>query len=313
MRDFLLSGSMTCMRPRSLVALTLIAGCHSPEFEIFQDQQEKFASSSSGESSGDRMTGDTEPASTGTPGSESAEGSAGTTVAGSEMTGTSTDTTDATRTTDATSTTQNGTGEPMAVCGNATLEAFGPVPEECDDGNIDPGDGCSDTCALDRRVFVTSVKYMASELQSLKIADALCFNRADDQGWPDALKYRAWLSDSTTDAKDRFKRGRGRLVMVNGLVLAASWSALLAGELQNPFEVTEKSETYHEGVWTGTRPDGTAVPGAQHCDDWSSSSILKSGHYGYSDRTTPEWTLAADFDQPSPCNSPYAIYCLQSL
>jgi len=201
----------------------------------------------------------------------------------------------------------------MAVCGNGVLEAFGAVPEECDDGNLDSDDGCSETCALDRRVFVTSIKYMADELQSLKIADALCFNRADDQGLPDALKYRAWLSDSTTDARDRFKRGRGRLVMVNGLVLAASWSALLAGELQNPFGVTEKSESYYEGVWTGTRPDGTAVPGAQHCDDWTNDSILKSGHYGDSDRTTPEWTQSALWDNPSPCSSPYAIYCMQSL
>jgi hypothetical protein len=101
--------------------------------------------------------------------------------------------------------------------------------------------------------------------------------------------------------------------MVNGLVLAASWSALLAGELENPFEVTEKSETYHDGVWTGTRPDGTAVPGAEHCDDWSTSSFLKTGHYGYSDRTTPEWTLSMLDDNPSRCNSEYAIYCLQSL
>jgi cysteine-rich repeat protein len=232
---------------------------------------------------------------------------------GSGTTDTSSGTTDATGTTTGTETTDSSTGEPVAVCGNGVLEAFGPVPEECDDGNLDPEDGCSDTCALDRRVFVTSVDYQAGELQSLKLADALCGNLADDQGWPDALKYRAWLSDSTTDARDRFKQGRGRLVMVNGLVLAASWSALLAGELENPLEVTEKSETYHGGVWTGTRPDGTAVPGAEHCDDWSTSSFLKTGHYGYSDRTTPEWTLSALDDNPSGCPIAYALYCMQSL
>lgn len=133
--------------------------------------------------------------------------------------------------------------EPIAECGNGALEVFGPEPEECDDGNLDPDDGCSETCALDRRVFVTSVLYTGAELESLNIADALCANRADDQGWPDALKYRAWLSDSTKDARDRFTRGRGRLVLANGLVFASSWSALLAGQLENPLEVTEKSET----------------------------------------------------------------------
>jgi cysteine-rich repeat protein len=193
------------------------------------------------------------------------------------------------------------------------LEAFGPEPEECDDGNLDPEDGCSDTCALDRRVFVSSITYKAGELKSLYIANAFCANRADDQGWPEPLKYRAWLSDSTTDARDRFKRGRGRLVMANGLVFATSWTALLAGQLENPLQVTEKSETYNGGVWTGTSPDGTAVPDSEHCDDWTSNSILKSAYYGYSDRKTAEWTMAEGFDQPSDCLSPYAIYCFQSL
>ena len=237
--------------------------------------------------------------------------SSGTTVEGSE-TGTSTSTsTGNIDTTEAT--TQTSTGEPMAECGNGMLEAFGLVPEECDDGNLDPDDGCSDTCALDRRVFVTSELFKGGDFESLYLADALCANFADDQGWPDGLKYRAWLSDSTTDARDRFTQGRGRLVMTNGLVFAQSWSALLAGQLDNPLEVTEKSETYHGGVWTGTRPDGTAVPEAEHCEDWATEMALKTGHYGYSDRATAEWTLAEGFDQPSPCIADYALYCFQSL
>jgi hypothetical protein len=96
------------------------------------------------------------------------------------------------------------------------------------------------------------------------------------------------------------KRGRGRLVMVNGLVLARTWEALLAGELENPLEVTEKSETYHGGVWTGTRPDGTAVPGSEHCEDWKTESIFPTGHFGYSDRMMGEWTLAIDIRPADP-------------
>jgi cysteine-rich repeat protein len=44
----------------------------------------------------------------------------------------------------------------MGECGNGVVEAFGAEPEECDDGNLDPQDGCDETCALDRRVFVSS-------------------------------------------------------------------------------------------------------------------------------------------------------------
>lgn len=210
-------------------------------------------------------------------------------------------------------TTGSSTGEPVGECGNGVLEVVGDELEECDDGNIEPDDGCSETCAADRRAFVTSVQKPGGELEGLKLADALCANLADDQGWPDGLTYRAWLSDSTTDARDRFKQGRGRLVMANGLVLAESWSALLAGKLENPLEVTEKSETYQGAVWTGTRPDGAGVPDAEHCEDWATKAVLPKGYFGYSDRTTGEWTLAVDDDQPASCYVDFAVYCFQSL
>lgn len=293
--------------PGIMALLAAIAACGSRRVAGYLEDLENCSATTSG-------TSETGSLSTSSADTSTSGGSAGTTAADPETTSTGTGTTTTVEgTTDATGATETSTGEPMATCGNGMLEAFGPEPEECDDGNLNPNDGCSDTCALDRRVFVTSLLYSGGELESLYIADALCANHADDQGWPDPLKYRAWLSDSTTDARDRFTMGRGRLLMVNGLVFAMSWSALLAGQLDNPLEVTEKSETYHGGVWTGTRPDGTAVPGAQHCDDWSTSSFLKKGHYGYSDRTTPEWTLSALDDNPSSCTAPYAVYCLQSL
>ena len=77
--------------------------------------------------------------------------------------------------------------------------------------------------------------------------------------------------------------------------------------------MTEASETYHGPVWTGTRPDGTLVPGAENCDDWSSDLVKKTGYYGYSDRTTPDWTLSFDEDNPYGCPGSFALYCLQSL
>ena len=290
--------------PCILVLLAMISACGSRRVAGYLEDLEDCSSTSSGtsETGASDSSGPGDDASTG--------GSAETTDVGSESTDTSTVTTEST--TETSGTTGGTTGE-FAVCGNGMLEEYGPVPEECDDGNMAPNDGCSDMCALDRQVFVTSVVYQAGELQSLKLADALCGNLADDQGFADALKYRAWLSDSTTDARDRFIQGRGRLVMVNGLVLADSWTALLAGELQNPFEVTEMSETYHGRVWTGTRPDGTVVPDAENCDDWSTNSFQKTGYYGYSDRSTPEWTLSQEDDNPIYCLVSNALYCLQSL
>jgi len=212
-----------------------------------------------------------------------------------------------------TTTTGATTGEPEPVCGNGMLESFGPTPEECDDGNMIPDDGCDATCAADRRVFVSSLLYQAGDIKSLYLADAKCANMAVQVGFPEPLKFRAWLSDSTTDAALHIKFGRGRIVLVNGLVVADSWLALITGEIQTPIEVTEKGETYHGGVWTGTRPDGTGVPGASHCEDWTTTSFNKVGYYGYSDRATPEWTQSAEFDNPYPCLGDFALYCFEEL
>jgi cysteine-rich repeat protein len=208
------------------------------------------------------------------------------------------------------STTEETTGG-GAVCGNGVVEAFAVPPEECDDGNQIADDGCDDTCAADRVMFVSSSLYQAGDFKSLHLADPLCAQAANDAGLANWLKFRAWLSDSTTHARDRFKFSRGRIVLVNGLVVADSWIDLLAGKLQNPIGVTEKSETYHGGVWTGTDPQGVGVVGATHCEDWTSFSAYKTAYYGYSDRATPEWTLSALDDNPIPCAFDFAVYCLE--
>jgi len=121
------------------------------------------------------------------------------------------------------------TDEPMAVCGNGVVEEFGPTPEDCDDANDDPADGCSD-CGRDRIVFITSLDYQGSVFEGISGADQRCGNRAGTVGLPNFLGYKAWISDSKVSAKDRMFRGRGRYVLVNGLVVADNWEALLAGE-----------------------------------------------------------------------------------
>jgi len=302
----------------ALIFAITVAGC-GDSFDADLKAVKEAPFLSTGESSGGSSGEDPNPdAGTAGTAATSATSDDGGTTGGTVMTtdtGASTTTgagTSSGTTTMATTmaSTEEATTDAVAVCGNGVVEDSGPLPEECDDGNLVPDDGCGDTCATDLIMFVSSVWYLPGELMSLHLADAICFNRADDAGFLDALRFRAWLSDSTTDARDRLKPGRGRLVLTNGLVVADSWQALLAGELQNAVEVTEKMETYHGGVWTGTRPDGTAVPGSGHCDDWASTSIHKTGYYGYSDRATPEWTLSALDDNPLMCIGKQPIYCL---
>ena len=287
-----------------LLALALLPGCAIERLEaIFDEHGQTYGTTDVGDS--ETTVGET----TGT--SDASTGAAESTGAEAGQDASSEPGTSTTSTSTSTSTTGDGTTGPEAVCGNGVLEEFGLTPEECDDGNLVAGDGCSDTCAADLTMFVTSYLYKAGDFESLYLADALCAQAANDVDMPNWLKFRAWLSDSKTDARDRFKYSRGRIVLVNGLVVADSWSELLAGKLQNPVEVTEQGETYHGGVWTGTDPQGVGVAGATHCDDWTSLSGKKFAHYGYSDRATPEWTLSALDDNPSPCISNYALYCIE--
>lgn len=161
----------------------------------------------------------------------------------------------------------------------------------------------------DRVAFVTSIRYNAGELQSLYLADAICVNRADDAGLEDPLGFRAWLSDSVADARDRFPTtGDEQLVLIDGRVLAPSWRALLSGHLTNPFNLTLAGEVYEGRVWTGTLPNGTAAQ--EHCEGWSTDSFLKTGTYGYSTKTTTEWTMSKSTDNPTPCPSDNALYCI---
>jgi cysteine-rich repeat protein len=203
------------------------------------------------------------------------------------------------------------TGEPAPVCGDGVVQADGPEPEDCDDANDDPADGCNH-CGRDRLVFVTSMEFSGGSFKGLDGADQRCRSLAAQAGLPNFAGFKAWLSDSQTDARDRMFRGRGRYVLVNGLVVVDSWDALLAGELQNGINVTELSETKDYFAWTGTNPDGTGVAGADHCADWTGDLFANEGHWGNTKAVTAEWTLAVSMvDQPQGCAGDLALYCFE--
>lgn len=288
-----------CLVVRTVLSMCLPCGCLERDLARLEMSLAEDGSSTSGPQDMTEQTA--EPAPLHTVTGDGDDGPSGN--SGAEWT----TTTDTAGTADGSST--SASSEAPAFCGNGVQEP----DEECDDGDPIADNGCDNTCAADVRAFVTSVTYKAGQLEALHLADATCFQRAADAGLADALRFKAFLSDSQTDARDRFNQGRGRIVMVNGLVLAASWAALLAGDLQGPLEVTETSETYHGKVWSGTRPDGTAVPGSSHCTDWTSNSFVDSAYYGYSDEISAEWILADQMDNPAPCNALRAVYCFENF
>jgi len=245
------------------------------------------------------------PVTTGPPGT--AEVGSGTAEVGSGTSDLGASGTSDTTTTETTAEPGTSTTEPTPVCGNRIVEDL----EDCDDGNADPDDGCSD-CGRDRTVFVSSKEYTGGMLMGLFGADQLCRGHAAMAGLPDPVKYMAWLSDSQTNVRDRMFHGRGRYVLVNGLIVAQSWDALIAGPLENPINVNELSQTYDYGAWTGTAPDGTTIPGANHCIDWTMNGPDNDAFVGSAIAIDSEWTFSQlKFDSPGGCGLEFALYCFE--
>ena len=98
-----ISCRLALMSRVSLAALTLVLGCHAPEFGIFQEQQEQFASDGSDSSGAAETPGAAPPRSTGGIGSEDATGDTGDTPDAADtapMSDSATDSGDATDTED---------------------------------------------------------------------------------------------------------------------------------------------------------------------------------------------------------------------
>ncbi|MBL9101139.1 MAG: DUF4215 domain-containing protein [Myxococcales bacterium] len=202
----------------------------------------------------------------------------------------------------------SSTGSPPTVCGDGVVEG----DEECDDGNVDDVDECDNACARAWTIFVSSGHDFNGAVSGLKGADSRCTNKAGNAGLPRWLSYRALLSDSTVSAAERLHHARGWYRLVNGLPVAHGWQALMNETLVNPVNVTEKSETLNTSVWTGTLPGGVAVPDAEHCDDWMSSSALMDGYIGSSPDVDSEWLhVIGESHNSAGCIEMISLYCIE--
>ena len=203
--------------------------------------------------------------------------------------------------------TASGTTGPTPVCGNGVVEG----DEECDD----PGQTACFECIRDRLVFVTSsVAFPGNFGDEAADLDFDCNQMAAFAGLLDGNKrrFKTWISTTTESAADRLYHSPGRYVLRNGLVFAESWDALIAGQILNPLNVDENSQTQNATVWTDTRPDGTPMPG-DHCQDWKSQSWEAWAYWGDSWAMDGSWTLyVGDATQPDVCLGSAALYCFES-
>jgi hypothetical protein len=183
------------------------------------------------------------------------------------------------------------------VCGNVDNCPDVPNADQADADGDSVGDACDSSI-----VFVAAGGW-GGDLGGLSGADAKCQAAADSAGLPGT--YKAWLSTSSVDARDRLVHALGPYVRTDGEVLAYGWDDLVDGHLPAAPNRTEAGTPYSVRVWTGTWYNGTRS--AQTCDSWTSVSTDTFGDYGRSYEEIPEWSL---FDYMH-CGMSASLYCIQ--
>lgn len=198
-------------------------------------------------------------------------------------------------------------------CGDGTLNTL--AGESCDDTNLLPGDGCSEDCRLERRVFVSSTFFKGDlnfaddnpdMLAGIPLADARCNALALAAELPPVFK--AWLSDSDSDPISRFDTnfsGLYRLLSPDFPVVAIGWSGLTSGSLAHPIDADETGALTLENVLTNTTPDGSSASD-QHCSAWTKNDN-SSTTIGQSSASDASWTSAFE----SQCSNAYRLYCFE--
>ena len=101
----------------------------------------------------------------------------------------------------------------------------------------------------------------------LAAGDTICQARAAAAGLANAGNFKAWLSDSMTDARDRITSD-GPWVRLDGVPVAANKADLLDGSLFTSINVDETG-AFRSGdiVWSGTTDSGTKS--LLTCNDWT--------------------------------------------
>lgn len=162
--------------------------------------------------------------------------------------------------------------------------------------------------------FVTSVQGTADlgtwndagGQTGIAAADAICQARASAGSLANPSKFKAWISDSAVDAKERFLVD-GPRVRPDGVKVADSLADLLDGSLAASINVTEL-ETYvgNEAAWTATNINGLQIDGT--CGDWTSASGSETARAGSTYSSDTGWTLM--FTTSCGFASPH-LYCVE--
>ena len=143
----------------------------------------------------------------------------------------------------------------------------------------------------------------------LEAGDAICASAAAAAHLPDPDAFVAWLSTSSTDARDRVT-SNGPFRRLDAFIVANNAADLTDGSLDTSIHIDEHGN-YLNGtpeVATGTLADGTAS--GTDCLGWTSADVSDDhtgGRPNYA--RLPEWT---EFSLAIGCNGNRRLYCFSN-
>jgi hypothetical protein len=168
-----------------------------------------------------------------------------------------------------------------------------------------------------KRVFVTSVQGQgdlsawaeAGGNTGVAAGDAICVARATAAGLANAANFKAWLSDTSTDAIDHVTAGAttdGPFYRLDDVKIADNKGTLKTAPLFTAIALDENGTyTVDLGVWSGT--DDTGIKTANRCVDWGSSANGDHGKIGVANTASTYWTNFTD----ETCDTNAALYCFE--
>ena len=178
------------------------------------------------------------------------------------------------------------------------------------------GDPLPPPATWGRLAFVSSVSRPgdlgswpeADGATGIDAGDAICGALATAAGLREPESFKAWLSDSSVDARDRFQFD-GPWVRLDRTRIATGLADLTDGFLHAPINLTETgSYLSNDSVWTGSTADGLAA--ADTCSDWTSLASPDQAPVGAANFSSSRWS---DYFSAQLCNQNARLYCLQDL
>lgn len=224
---------------------------------------------------------------------------------------------------DATGACQSGTsfsacgrsGNLCVACGSSQM-CVNAVCRSPENGNKPDGGSCDNCaanqlctqngCATAKRVFVTKTRYNGN-LGGLVGADQKCNTAAEAAGLGGT--WKAWLSDSNTNAIDRIAEvGPWYDIVPNETWVNQKVFNNKAGLATTPLAGIQNNEdgsfnSSGTSVWTGTSVGGVAS--ANHCLSWTSTSSIAV--YGVAGKVNNGWTSYST----NSCSDTASLYCIE--